>query len=113
MDFLFELIFDLLFESALSATKCEKVPRSLRFTIGLLLTLIVLGLLGGVLALAVYLFVARRTVFNVALGVLLSVLDAVMVYSATKKARRQIRKRRNAGEESASEEEKGEENAHL
>ena len=109
MEYLFEFILELLFESAVSATKSEKVPKPLRLLLGLLLSLLVLGLVGGVLVLAVYLLVKKRSTLEISLGVVLSVIDGLMIFSAVKKARGQIRKKKNAEEITACQEDKGEE----
>ena len=93
MEFLFELLFGLLFEGSVEAAKSEKVPRWIRYPLIALLSLFVVGVLVGIVVLGVFLIVRGKEAFDLPLGIVLLVLGAVMWVSAVRKVRMQLRKR--------------------
>ena len=103
MEFLLELIFELLFEGSMEAAKSRKVPRWIRYPLIVLLSLFILGVLGGVGVLGRCLLVRGKEAFDLPLGIVLLVLDAVMWFSAIRKARLQIQKKKKVSEETEEE----------
>ena len=75
MDFLFELIFTLLFDGALDISKNKKIAKPIRYFIATILALFVLGVLGGTLTAGVVV-IARGKVF---LGALVVFLVAIII----------------------------------
>ena len=110
MEFLLELLFELILEGSLSAARSEKVPKGTRVLLIALISLFVVGVLGGVLALAVFLLLRQGGKLELALGVLLIVLDGVMILSAIKKTRVLSKKRKEQKDAPLVREEKGEVN---
>ena len=91
MEFLIEILLGLLLEGSVEATKSKKVPKGIRAVLICLLSLAVVGLIGG----------------TIALGALLEVIGAVLLVSAIKKAREHLRRRKEK-EEILAKGEKGE-----
>ena len=109
MDFLIELLFDLILEGSVEAAKSKKVPRWIRYPLICLLALLVVGMIGGVAALAIFLLVKRQGEYALPLGIVLLILDMVMLASAVRKVRKQLRDRHTfADRASATDAEKGE-----
>ena len=104
MGVLLELLFDLALEGSMEIAKSEKAPKWLRYPLIVLLSLLILTILGGVIALSVVLIVGRRDVTEVALAVVLLVLDGVMISSVVKKARAYLIKRREKAAAEAAQE---------
>ena len=74
--------------------RSKKTPAWLRYPLIVLLSLLIVGILGGVLAFAVVLIVVRRGEWDLPLAIVLLVLDGIMIFSAVRKARAYIIKRR-------------------
>jgi len=111
MELLFELLFELVFEGSVEIAKDRKTPKWLRFPLIVLLTLFVVGLLGGLLGIGVWLIVTRTLEIHLPLGVVLLALDGVLIFSAWRKVRDRFNKRRAFSKEKTAphEENKGEE----
>jgi len=107
MEFLFELIFELILEGAVAGAGSKKVPRWLRYVLVGLLSLLVIGLLGGICALGIYLLVRKEGLSWAILGIVILILDAIMIVSAVFKARAQLKRRKE--ERKSSDSERGEE----
>ena len=98
MEFLIELLLGLLFEGSVEAAKSKKVPKGVRTVLICLISLAVVGLIGGTLALGVYLIVKRKGAFEVSLGALSVAIGAVMLFSAIRKGLEDVKKRKQRKE---------------
>ena len=90
MDFLIELVFTLLFEGSVEAAKSKNTPKPLRILLGVLLSLFLVGVLGGVIVLGVFLIVKRQESYWFPLGVLVLFVDAIMIISAALSLHKQL-----------------------
>ena len=90
MDYLIELVFTLLFEGSVDAAKSQKTPKPVRILLGVLLSLFLVGVLGGVIVLGVFLIVKRQESYWLPLGLLVLFVDAIMIISAALSIHKQL-----------------------
>jgi len=95
MDALFEFLFELIFEGSLEAAKSKKLSKWIRYPLIVLISLFIVGVLGGCAAMGIYYIVTGREGWIRALGGVVTVLDGVMIYAAIQKIKAQIREKRS------------------
>ena len=93
MDLLFEFLIELILESSIEASKSRKVPRLIRYPLIVLLSFFMVGVLVGVGVAGVYVIVSQTGAYNVLLGVVLLLADAVLWISAVRKIYRYLKGR--------------------
>ena len=98
MDFLIELVFTLLFEESVAAATSRQTPKPLRILLGVLLSLFIVGVLGGIVFLGVFLIVKRQETYWLPLGVLVLFVDGIMMISAGLALHKQLTERKEQKE---------------
>lgn len=76
MDFLLELVFEIILEGAIEAASDTKVPMPIR----ILLATVLLGLYLGLVVLIVYIGISNKNGLVIAIGIFLSLLIAGAVW---------------------------------
>lgn len=76
MDFIFELLFELIFEGALFASSDKKVPKFIRYPLTALIILFFVFVIGGIFVLGI--FSLKKSVIGGIFVILVSVLLFVM-----------------------------------
>ena len=76
MDFIFELIFDLLFEGSIEASKSEKVPKPIRYILIALISLFFLAVIGLIIFIGIDTLKDSKLsgIIVISMGVLLLIL---------------------------------------
>ena len=96
MGFLFELLFELIFDGVLSAAKNEKVSMWIRVPLIVIIAAFIIGVIVAIAIFGVYVLSIREDNSQHAAGIGLLLLDALFVLSGTAKAVKHINKKRNA-----------------
>ncbi len=91
MDVLIELLLSFVFEGALLGAEEKRTPKWLRYPLIALVSIFILAIFLGLAAFAVWLFIRREYALDVPFGIVLLLLDGVLIFSAIRKIRRQIK----------------------
>ena len=92
MDFLFELLFTLLFDGATEVAKNKRISKRIRYPVAALLILFIVGILAAV-GIAGISIIADGKIF---LGIVVTALDLLLIVSAVIKIITIIKEKKNS-----------------
>ena len=91
MEFFLEFLLDLILEGSTDLAKSEKTPKAFRIFLVLFLSLLVLAMVGGTVAIAIFLLLRNREEYDLVFGILLLLIGAVMSFAVARKIRMRFR----------------------
>lgn len=92
MDFVFELLFELIFDSTIEIARNAKVSKWVRYPSIVLISLFILGIIVAVGYAGVYILIKHEDSAQLAAGFVLVVLDALLILSCVRKVFKQVKK---------------------
>ena len=92
MDFLFELIFTLLFEGAADIARNKKISKWIRYPVAACLILFIVGILAAVGIAGISIMVDGK----IFLGIVVTALDLLLIVSAIIKIMTKIKEKKNS-----------------
>lgn len=93
MDFLFELIFELLFEGSTEIAKNRKISKWIRYPIIVFILLFFIPIFGLIGIVGIMMLVKHSQITDIYLGIFLVVIDFILIGLAIRKAKKQLRTR--------------------
>ena len=94
MDFILEIIFDLILESSMEIASDKKTKKWIRYPLAFLLSLFLIAVIGALLFVGIMFILDKEIEMKLA-GILFIVFDIIITVSAIKKLKKKLSKKEN------------------
>lgn len=94
MDFILEIIFDLVLESSMEIAKDKKIKKWIRYPLAFLLSLFIIVVIGTIFFVGIMFILDEEINIKLA-GILFIVFDIILIFSAIKKIKKALNQKDN------------------
>ncbi len=94
MDFILEIIFDLVLESSMEISKDKKIKKWIRYPLAFLLSLFIIAVIGTIFFVGIMFILDEEINIKLA-GILFIVFDMILIFSAIKKIKKALNQKDN------------------
>ena len=94
MDFILEIIFDLVLESSMEIAKDKKIKKWIRYPLAFLLSLFIIAVIGTIFFVGIMFILDEEINIKLA-GILFIVFDIILIFSAIKKIKKALNQKDN------------------
>lgn len=94
MDFILEIIFDLVLESSMEIAKDKKIKKWIRYPLAFLLSLFIIAVIGTIFFVGIMFILDEEINIKLA-GILFIVFDMILIFSAIKKIKKALNQKDN------------------
>ena len=94
MNFILEIIFDLVLESSMEISKDKKIKKWIRYPLAVLLSLFIIAVIGTIFFVGIMFILDEEINIKLA-GILFIVFDMILIFSAIKKIKKALNQKDN------------------